>query len=54
VSRGRAFFGFESVGHGRSDPGYTRDAHGCEKEVDLAATLSATVEEDRGLKPGDL
>jgi hypothetical protein len=42
------------VGRGRSDPGYTRDAHGCEKEVDLAARINAIVEEDRALKPGDL
>jgi hypothetical protein len=54
VSRGRTFFGFESVGRGRSDPGYTRDPHGCEEEVDPAARASAIIREDRALKPGDL
>lgn len=51
LSRGRASFGFESGG---SDPGYTRDAHACEKKVNLAARISKIIDEDRALKPGDL
>jgi hypothetical protein len=51
LSRGRAFFGFDSGG---ADPSYTRDAHACEKQVDLAARISKIIEEDRALKPGDL
>jgi hypothetical protein len=54
LSRGRAFFGFDSTGPSRPDPGYTRDAHACEKQVDLAARISKIIDEDRALKPGDL
>jgi hypothetical protein len=54
LSRGCAFFRFESAGHGRSNPSYTPAAHACEKRGDLAARISKIFEEDRPMKPGDL
>jgi hypothetical protein len=47
LSRGRAFFGFDSAGPDARTKTYLRDSHACEKQVRLAPRISKIIEEDR-------
>jgi len=50
LSRGRAFFGFRSVGSGDAgrSPKLLRAEHSCERQVGLARRIDAIVAADRG------
>jgi hypothetical protein len=59
LTKGRAFFGFDRAavpraGTTASRARLTRIEHACERQVDMAARISAIVDEDRKSSRGDL